>query len=437
MGSVSQSLFIILVIVFLLMSVHYIINGIVLTKLSKLKNEKSVFLAWIPFINKYYLGKVVSNSLFGIILFLMDLLATICILVLFDFPLEILNSIYFLNTQNSIIVLSVTKLLEIVFLLFGKSQIKKLTNKKVEDNFDKQVIDENGSSVEILDLDSNNITKEEKKEARKAGISSIIILLPILLVAFYLPELSKLINKTPTEDVVTAPKKNIEYYETQDGLLEINNEKGHIIAKNIRFYSFTKKTGNIISNVYLPDKSIDDASKLNVYIELYNSKRVVIYRTKFNPSTKLNRKVQGLYEISLSDELYKEVVYASINILETKDFSDLNDILVCTYKTTENNYNLVTKITYNFSSNGLSNYEVSKESIKLKEDEIYSYKDEFEKEAEFLTGKVIDLTFDENSLKYKLDLVSYTDSEVKPLYSLGTTKREIKLKEENSKWSCN
>ena len=103
----------------------------------------------------------------------------------------------------------------------------------------------------------------------------------------------------------------------------------------------------------------------------------------------------------------------------------------------ENNYNLVTKVTYNFSSNGLSNYEVSKESIKLKEDEIYSYKDEFEKEAELLTGKVTDLTFDENSLKYKLDLVSYTDSEVKPLYSLATTKREIKLKEENSKWSCN
>lgn len=437
MGSVSQSLFIILVIVFLLMSVHYIINGIVLTKLSKLKNEKSVFLAWIPFINKYYLGKVVSNSLFGIILFFMDLLATICILILFDFPLEILNSINFLNTQNSIIILSVTKLLEIVFLLFGKNQIKKLTNKKVEDNFDKQVIDENGSSIEILDLDSNSITKEEKKEARKAGISSIIILLPILLVAFYLPELSKLINKAPTQDVVTAPKKNIEYYETQDGLLEINNEKGHIIAKNIRFYSFTKKTGNIISNVYLPDKSIDDASKLNVYIELYNSKRVVIYRTKFNPGTKLNRKVQSLYEINLSDELYKEVVYVSINILETKDFNDLNDILVCTYKTTENNYNLVTKVTYNFSSNGLSNYEVSKESIKLKEDEIYSYKDEFKKEAELLTGKVTDLTFDENSLKYKLDLVSYTNSEVKPLYSLATTKREIKLKEENSKWSCN
>ena len=153
-----------------------------------------------------------------------------------------------------------------------KIKLKKLTNKKVEDNFDKQVIDENGSSIEILDLDSNSITKEEKKEARKAGISSIIILLPILLVAFYLPELSKLINKAPTQDVVTSPKKNIEYYETQDGLLEINNEKGHIIAKNIRFYSFTKKTGNIISNVYLPDKSIDDASKLNVYIELYNSK---------------------------------------------------------------------------------------------------------------------------------------------------------------------
>ena len=216
MGSVSQSLFIILVIVFLLMSVHYIINGIVLTKLSKLKNEKSVFLAWIPFINKYYLGKVVSNSLFGIILFFMDLLATICILILFDFPLEILNSINFLNTQNSIIILSVTKLLEIVFLLFGKIQIKKLTNKKVEDNFDKQVIDENGSSIEILDLDSNSITKEEKKEAKKAGISSIIILLPILLVAFYLPELSKLINKAPAQDVVTSPKKNIEYYETQD-----------------------------------------------------------------------------------------------------------------------------------------------------------------------------------------------------------------------------
>lgn len=43
MGSVSQSLFIILVIVFLLMSVHYIINGIVLTKLSKLKMKRVFF----------------------------------------------------------------------------------------------------------------------------------------------------------------------------------------------------------------------------------------------------------------------------------------------------------------------------------------------------------------------------------------------------------
>ena len=47
-----------------------------------------------------------------------------------------------------------------------------------------------------------------------------------------------------------------------------------------------------------------------------------------------------------------------------------------------------------------------------------------------------ELVYNESSIKYKIDLTKIKVSEVKKDYTLGTTKKSVKLGEENSNWSC-
>ena len=65
------------------------------------------------------------------------------------------------------------------------------------------------------------------------------------------------------------------------------------------------------------------------------------------------------------------------------------------------------------------------------------YENTNKKEAELVTSMgAEELVYNENSIKYKIDLTKIKVSEVKKDYTLGTTKKSVKLEEENSNWSC-
>ena len=293
----------------------------------------------------------------------------------------------------------------------------------------------NEDNIEIVDLSNEGgvvNTLEQKKENK----FTIIILAVILVFAILLPTISGIFN--PKDNTIDNTKPNeIKYTETtKDGLLTIGKETGNITAKNVRFYNFSKQSGNIISFIYLPEDEIKNVNESNLFIQLYDEKKNIIYRTKFTSDTVLSRRVSETYTINTNSEIYKNAFYASIVILKDTDFSVVDNIMVCKYTTTDGNYNIINKVTYNFSKNGLASYEVDKSVVKIGLEESDVYKDGFQKEASYLKENVENLTVTDTNIKYKLNLVTYSSQEYSPLYKLGTTIKEIKTNEENNNWSC-
>lgn len=435
----KRGLIIILVMVIVLL-VYYILKGVLLTKLGKLKNDKKVWFAWVPILNTYYLGKLTFNKTVGAILVALN------VLTLSGSTTINISFLSLLPSSVSVIILILNSLINIALLIYSGVLIKKLkstivseeVNTKVEDSA--PIIEEldlggNEDNIEIVDLSNEGgvvNTLEQKKENK----FTIIILAVILVFAILLPTISGIFN--PKDNTIDNTKPNeIKYTETtKDGLLTIGKETGNITAKNVRFYNFSKQSGNIISFIYLPEDEIKNVNESNLFIQLYDEKKNIIYRTKFTSDTVLSRKISGTYNLNTNNDTYKNAFYASIVILKDTDFSVVDNIMVCKYTTTDGNYNIINKVTYNFSKNGLASYEVDKSVVKIGLEESNVYKDSFQKEASYLKENVENLTVTDTNIKYKLNLVTYSSQKYSPLYKLGTTIKEIKTNEENNNWSC-
>lgn len=439
----KRGLIIILVMVIVLL-VYYILKGILLTKLGKLKKDKKVWFAWVPILNTYYLGKLTFNKTVGAILVALNVLTSSGSFTSGSTTINI-SFLSLLPNSVSVIITTLNSLINIALLVYSGVLIKKLKKIPVSEEQPKadetapviEELDLDGTedNIEIVDLDSDKVvtnTLEQKKENK----FTIIILAVLLVFALLLPTISGIFN--PKDNTVDNTKPSeIKYTETTtDGLLTIDKEIGNITAKNVRFYNFTKKGGNIISFIYLPEDEVKNVNESNLFIQLYDEKKSVIYRTKFTSDTVLSRRISGTYTMSVNSEIYKNAVYASIVILNDTDFSVVDNIMVCKYTTTDGNYNITNKVTYNFSKNGLSSYEVDNSVVKIGLEESDVYKDGFQKEASYLKGNVENLTVTDTSIKYKLNLVTYSSQEYSPLYKLGTTIKEIKTNEENNNWSC-
>lgn len=439
----KRGLIIILVMAILLL-VYYILKGILLTKLGKLKKDKKVWFAWVPILNTYYLGKLTFNKTVGAILVALNVLTSSGSFTSGSTTINI-SFLSLLPSSVSVVITIINLLINIALLIYSGVLIKKLksttaseeVNTKVEDSA--PVIEEldlggTEDNIEIVDL-SNEGRVVNTLEQKKENKFTIIILAVILVFAMLLPTISGIFN--PKDNTIDNTKPSeIKYTETtKDGLLTIGKETGNITAKNVQFYEF-KKNGVMITFKYLPQDEIKNVNEANLFIQLYDEKKNVIYRTKFTSDNVLNRKVIVNSSLSTNSEIYKNAVYASIVILKDTDFSVVDNIMVCKYTTTDGNYNITNKVTYNFSKNGLASYEVDNSVVKIGLEESDVYKDGFQKEASYLKENVENLTVTDTSIKYKLNLVTYSSQEYSPLYKLGTTIKEIKTNEENNNWSC-
>ncbi len=317
--------------------------------------------------------------------------------------------------------------------------------------------------LEILDFDAE--PTEDKKSRKKENMILFGMLIGFILVVFLLPTLAS-IFKQKSVPAVNKEVDKVTEEGTTNGMLEIGKEGGYINAEKIRFYGFTKKTNNEISVIYLPDTNINGVGDLNIYIELYNAGSNLIYRTQFLPTKKLERRVQGTYTLSLNDTLYRESRYGKIVVLESKDFNDINDTMTCNLVQTEGSYNVTYSITYNFATNGLTDYKVKKYitnknnetteendeitnnetsdntevDTNLTEDTVMEkYKKLFKDEYDTLSlTNIEDIELTDTSLNYSIDILNLDlqNSSYKLLYTLGSLKNQIKLLEEYNNWSC-
>ena len=202
-----------------------------------------------------------------------------------------------------------------------------------------------------------------------------------------------------------------------------------------------KKDNNTLSFKCMAETGINNISDLNIYVELYNSKKNVIYRTKFDNYDSLSRKTIERVNISLNENLYGEATYAKLVILEDKDFALIDNNLSCVYSDVNDIYTINNTVTYNFSTNGLVGMKVTKKMIVNPD---YNYDsssneenplDIITKEGEALSKyKLGALEYTNQDITYSVDL---TKDKIEDLeYNLGTTYRQIKLEKEKNKWRC-
>ncbi len=421
MEQIAKELIILIIVLLVVKIISYITYGIILTKLGKLKGEQKLWRAWVPYFNTYLLGKVTKDETTGLCLLIGSLLPILDLVASLASTVLIINAIKQIKelTKNQKTVKEVPK------------------NENVE-----EIVEELDLSAkddfEIIDLGSNE-TIDNPLERRKENRIMLAIGAFLIIFALSLPTITNLFKKGSTS-IIPSNNSDIKYYQTtEDGLLEINKEEGNITAKQVKFYNFTKRANNTLSLIYLPEDEIKEVNSKNIYIELLNSGKTVIYRQKFTSNKPLERKIQVVLTLNLSKEIYKDSKYAKISIIEDSEFNSINDILVCTKVEAEEDGNINYKVTYNFSSSGLSNYEVynyltTEDASIINE----SYKDSIKKEAEVLSQNNIEnLTYDETSIKYKVNLLTLNSSGYTPKYGIGTTKKSIKSLEEENSWSCN
>lgn len=303
----------------------------------------------------------------------------------------------------------------------------------------------NTDDIEIVNLDSDEKIENTLEQRKEFRISILIGVIAVVFV-FLLPTITSLFNK----DSIFSYSDNVNEIinsETIDGMLEINKEKGYITANKIKFYNPRKTTNNQVSVTYLPMNKISNLNSLNLYIEIYNSNKELIARTKFNDKSQLERKVQGLYKMNLNETLYKEAKYFKVVIIDDKEFSNINDNLICKYNFSDSNVNITYERIYNFTNNGLISYKEIKEVKKINNDEVQEtdnttlqkYLDIFNNENEELKKTNIqDLTLSESALEYTIVLNEFekNKSNYQKLYEQGSIKRQIELSDESLNWVC-
>ncbi len=301
---------------------------------------------------------------------------------------------------------------------------------------------ENTDDIEILDFGVEEEDPKASLASKKENIIIIIILLTILLIAVFLvPKVYTLLS-SGRGFVLTNDSSDIDDKHSINGFLEIGKDEGYIIAKKIQFYSFIKKENNVLSYKLMAETGLKDVKGYNIYIELYNSKKNVIYRTKFDNYDTLNRKTIERVNLSLNENIYGEATYAKLVILNDKNFEVMDKDMTCSFSDVNDMYTLNSTYTYSFSTNGLVSYKVTRKLIP-NPDYLTNINTTdpnnplliIGREGESLSKIGIDtLEYSDTDINYSVNLLKNSVDGEK--YTLGNTYRQIKLESEKDNWRC-
>lgn len=268
-------------------------------------------------------------------------------------------------------------------------------------------------------------TLEKRKEKR------ILIFFGILTccVPIILPTLTAFF-KQDSMDNYKMTMQNAKKIKTVDGYMLINNNQSSSVVEKIEFYN-VRKNSNKISFAYEPNTKIDNLKSLNLYVEIYNKNKEIIYRELFNPVDTIEKGKIKRYSKSLNAYTFNNAYYIKINRIDKP--SDNNEVLTCSYNLKKDNYTLDYEIYYTFNDNFLTKYEVSKNingNINDNNVNVVNLNKEFKE-----VNEEVEATFNNNQLHYIVDLIhEYT--KFTPLYPYGSTKDQITKTGISNNWSC-
>jgi len=271
---------------------------------------------------------------------------------------------------------------------------------------------------------NQELTVVNTTKKRTSNIILIIFLILMILVVFNIDTVLKYYDNYMKTGSLTKDTNEQSTDNLVSGYILINDNSSSMKVNNINFYNFRKKNDTMLTFNYESSNSFDDPKAMNVYVELYNSEKVLIYKGLFNPNEKIERDSVRLYSIELDNYVYSEAFYALIKKYNSGESNKAS--MTCTFSEDSVSY----KIVYNFENEMLINYTVNKELL----DNNKHYKTEITDEYNSVS-KYISATYDNNKLNYSVDL-SNSIAGFNPLYEYGTVKVVIKNKEELKKWNC-
>ena len=254
----------------------------------------------------------------------------------------------------------------------------------------------------------------------------IVLFLIIICVLFS----DKIINFV-TNGESNIGKNNTVSSNLVNGYIKINDKDNYMTSNNIKFYNFRISTDSILLN-YMPSKNITNISKLNIYIELYNSNEELIDIIKFTPEEELEDGIISVYTVKLDNYISKNAYYAKINTRT----EITNNTLTCTKVINNDNMTMTYKDTFNFDFSDLKTYSIDNTiEYKVKTIEVNKYIEDIKNIKNNLDTYSINSNYEENSISYAIDLNTVKDT-YKPLYNISTNYYYIKNDLTNKGWTC-
>lgn len=257
---------------------------------------------------------------------------------------------------------------------------------------------------------------------KSKGSNIVLVLVIAVLIAFvykidYFIELYENYMETGSLTPKKTPTDNL-----SNGYILIGEKNSYMRIKNIKFYNFKKDGDMKLSFNYEAFEKYNDSASLEIYIEIYNSSKEILYKELFDTGKVIEKNTTVNYSMNLESDVYEGAYYALVKVYSEEE-KNATSSLTCKYQ--DNMYIIENK--YNFKNNGLVSYDVSKESIS---------EENIELENEYNSLKdLFTVNYEGNKLTYSVDLNTEL-LDYNPIYKKGTAPITLKNREELKKWNC-
>lgn len=257
----------------------------------------------------------------------------------------------------------------------------------------------------------------------KSKGSNILLFIVIIILVFFAINIDKVAEmyenymKTGSLTEIQGTTNNT----TDAGYIKIDDSTSSMKLNDVNFYNFRKDaSNNSISLNYESYQNVDDSKSLNIYIELYNSEKELLYKELFNTNSSIGANTSSNYTISTDSDIINDSFYALVRIYSGSEISSTST-LTCTLA--DNNYNY--ENTYNFTNNSLMSYDVTKSSLSVDDSNLQNEYNEI--------ASTVGATYVNGVLKYSVDL---NNTNIEPIYNLGVTPTVVKNRSSLEGWNC-
>ena len=282
-----------------------------------------------------------------------------------------------------------------------------------------------------ISTNPEEISVVSTEKEKRSGKGFIILIVIFIIFVLNIDNIISLYDKYIVGSTKAVDKKGDSTNNVVHGFIQIDDSESSDTVNNIKFYNFAKTGNNKINLNFISSKNYSSVNDLGIYIELYNSNKVLLYKEQFTRDDEIKKDNAKSHSLTLDNDIYTNSYYAYIKVY-TAEEKNSTQKLTCTYNDNNEIGSASYTITYNFINNELVKYSVNKQAIPV--DETNTLYTNLYSEYNALP-KELNATFNYGTLSYSVDLSSKIEG-FSPLYAKGTIINGVKSRELLKKWKC-